>query len=347
MPAASSTKADYNQTLTQDDHALKLASMSDYELLASGKPMSLKEFSKVKKMRDLPCLVKVRDGKSSLCDSYSFGLAQMFVVLEKKSTLVATCRAQADGSTYVVPVHTEAFELAPTAVFMLEHSRPQSLGKITAEELLQCKSLPPVIAVSEEFTLRAHSERLVPVGTLLFPKEVRKQAKYQRQVQGVLHAKSESGEIVNITPDCKGRFSVLARDVRISLQKALNHLKPPFTMRTISDRDTVYANIITVERIHKEDMLVGMMKATEGTTVEDVASFSRMAELPVSLNLTVVMMVPKQQKTLEQIYDYAHTGYYGVARHTERQPSTSTKKLVMHSNPSYSAIPMGKVQHSA
>ena len=291
--------------------------------------------------------MKVRDGKSSLCDSYSFGLAQMFVVLEKKSTLVATCRAQVDGSTYVVPVHTEAFDLAPTAVLMFEHSRPQSLGKITAEELLQCKSLLPVIAVSEEFTLRAHSERLVPVGTLLFPKEVRKQAKDQRQVQGVLHAKSESGKLVNITPDCKGHFSVLARDVRISLKRALNHLKPPFTMRTISDCDTLYVNIITVERIHKEDMLVGMMKATEGTTVEDVASFSCMAELPVSLNLTVVMMVPKQQKTLEQIYDYAHTGYYGVARHTERQPSTSAKKLVMHSNPSYSAIPMGKVQHSA
>ena len=344
MPADSSTKGDNNQTLTQNHHALKLASMSDYELLASGKPMSLKEFSKVKKARDLPCLVKVRDGKSSLCDSYSFGLAQMFVVLEKKSTLVATCRAQVDGSTYVVPVHTEAFELAPTAVFMLEHSRPQSLGKITAEELLKCKSLPPVIAVSEEFTLRAHSERLVPVGTLLFPKEVRKQAKDQRQVQGVLHAKSESGEIVNITPDCKGRFSVLARDVRISLQKALNHLKPPFTMRTISDRDTLYANIITVERIHKEDMLVGMMKATEGTTVEDVANFSRMAELPVSLNLTVVTMVPRQQKTPDKIYDFAHTEYYGVIRHPEKQRSSPAEKEAMDSNLSYLAVPVDRAE---
>ena len=344
MPAASSTKADYNQTLTQDDHALKLASMSDYDLLASGKPMSLKEFSKVKKMRDLPCLVKVRAGKSSLCDSYSFGLAQMFVVLEKKSTLVATCRDQVDGSTYVVPVHTEAFDLAPTAVLKFEHSRPQSLGKITAEELLQCKSLPPVIAVSEEFTLRAHSERLVPVGTLLFPKEVRKQAKYQRQVQGVLHAKSESGELVNITPDCKGRFSVLASDVRISLRKALNHLKPPFTMRTISDCNTMYVNIIAVERIHKEDMLVGMMKATEGTTVEDVTSFSRMAELPVSLNLTVVTMVPKQQKTLEQIYDFAHTGYYGVIRHPERQRSSPAHTVAMDSNPSYLAVSVDRAE---
>ena len=344
MPAASSTKADYNQTLTQDDHALKLASSSDYELLASGKPMSLKEFSKVKKMRDLPCLVKVRAGKSSLCDSYSFGLAQMFVVLEKKSTLVATCRAQADGSTYVVPVHTVAFDLAPTAVFMLDHSRPQSLGKITAEELLQCKSLPPVIAVSEEFTLRAHSERLVPVGTLLFPKEVRKQAKYQRQVQGVLHAKSESGEIVNITPGCKGRFSVLARDVRISLRKALNHLKPPFTMRTISDRDTLYVNIITVERIHKEDMLVGMMKATEGTTVEDVTSFSRMAELPVSLNLTVVAMVPQQQKTLDEIYDFAHTGYHGVIRQPEKQRSSPAHTVAMYSNPLHHAVPVDRAE---
>ena len=348
--SGSSAKATYDQTpvLTQDDtEALKLASASDYELFPSGKPMSLKEFSKGKKARDLPCLVKVAGGQHSLCDSYSFGQAQMFVVLEKKSTLVATCRDQVDGPTNVVPVHTDAFDLAPTAVLMFEHSRPQSLGKITAEELLKCKSLPPVIAVSEEFGLSEGSEKKVPVGTLLFPKGLKKQVTDQRQVQEVLLAKSESGEMVHITPGSYGRFSVLASDVRLSLQRALNHLKPPFTMRTISDCDNVYVNSVTVERVHKEDMLVGMMKATEGTTVEDVASFSRMAELPVSLNLTVVMMVPKQQKTLEQIYDYAHTGYYGVARHTERQPSTSTKKLVMHSNPSYSAIPMGKVQHSA
>ena len=54
MPADSSTKADYNQTLRQDHHALKLASSSDYELLASGKPMSLKEFSK--ELRRVICL---------------------------------------------------------------------------------------------------------------------------------------------------------------------------------------------------------------------------------------------------------------------------------------------------
>ena len=350
--SGSSAKATYDQTpvLTQDDtEAIKLASTSDYELFPSGKPMSLIEFSKGKKARDLPCLVKVAGGQGSLCDSYSFGQDQMFVILEKKTTLVATCRAQVDGSAYVVPVHTEVFDLVPTTSlkFVNEHSRPQSLGKITAEELLQCKSLPPVIAVSEEFGLSEGSEKKVPVGTLLFPKGLKKQVTDQRQVQEVLLAKSESGETVHIMPGSYGRFSVLASDVRLSLQRALNHLKPPFTMRTISDCDNMYVNSVTVERVHKEDMLVGMMRATEGTTVKDVASFSRMAELPVSLNLTVVMMVPKQQKTLEQIYDYAHTGYYGVARHTERQSSTSARKLVMHSNPSYSAIPMGKVQHSA
>ena len=160
----------------------------------------------------------------------------------------------------------------------------------------------------------------------------------------MLHAKSESGKIANITPDCKGRFSVLASDVRISLRKALNHLKPPFTMRTISDCDTVYANIITVERIHKEDMLVGTMKATEGTTVEDVANFSRMAELPVSLNLTVVTMVPKQQKTLDEIYDFAHRGYYGVIRHPEKQQSSPAEKEAMDSNLSYLAVPVDRAE---
>ena len=343
--SGSSTKATYDQppVLTQDDtEAIKLASTSDYELFPSGKPMSLIEFSKGKKARDLPCLVKVAGGQRSLCDSYSFGQAQMFVVLEKKTTLVATCRDQVDGSAYVVPVHTEAFDLVPTTSlkFINEHSRPQSLGRITAEELLQCKSLPPVIAVSEEFGLSEGSEKKVPVGTLLFPKGLKKQVTDQRQVQEVLLAKSESGEMVHITPGSYGRFSVLASDVRISLQKALNHLKPPFTMRTISDCDNMYVNSVTVERVLKEDMLVGMMKATEGTTVEDVTSFSRMAELPVSLNLTVVTMVPKQQKTLERIYDYAHTGYYGVKRQPEKQRSSPADKVVMYTNPSYLAVPV-------
>ena len=346
-PAASSTEAVYKQALTQDDQALKLASTSDYELLESGKPMSLKEFSKIKKTRDLPCLVKVRDGKRSLCDFYSYGQEEMFVVLETKSTLVATCRAQPDGSTYVVPVHTVAFDLTvPITSFKFEKHCPQSLGKITAEELLQCKSLPPVIAVSEELelTVGERSEKKVPVGTLLFLKGVKKKMNDQRQVQEMVHAKSESGEMVFISPGCKGCFSVLASDVRISLQKALNHLKPPFTMKTISDRDTMYVVIVTIERIHKEDMLVGMMKATEGTTVEDVASFSRMAELPVSLNLTVVTMVPKQQKTLDEIYGFAHSGYYGVIRHPEKQQSSPAYHVAMDSNPSYLAVSVDRAE---
>ena len=348
MPTDSSTKAVYRQALTQDDNALKLASTSDYELLESGKPMSLKEFSKIKKTRDLPCLVKVRDGKSSLCDFYSYGQEEMFVVLEKTTTLVATCRAQADESTYVVPVHTVAFDLTVpiSTSFKSEKHPPQRLGMITAEELLQCKSLPPVIAVSEELelTVGERSEKKVPAGTLLFLKGVKKKMNDQRQVQETVHAKSESGEMVFILPGCKGHFSILASDVRLSLQKALNHLKPPFTMRTISNRDTLYVNIITVEKIHKEDMLVGIMKATEGTTVEDVASFSRMAELPVSLNLTVVTMVPKQQKTLDEIYDFAHSGYYGVIRHPEKQRSSLAYQVAMDSNPSYLAVPVDRVE---
>ena len=330
-----------DQALAHDDNALRLASTSDLELEASGKPISLREFSRGKELSDLPCLVKVADGHRSLCEMYSFGQEQMFVVLEKKSMLVVTCKDQVDGSSYAIPLSTTAFDLIPYWMDA-EGIRPNSFAKITANELLQSKALPPVIAVSGEFECSEHSKKTVPVGTLLFLKEEKKQVKDQQR--GVLHAKSESGEMVQITPDCKGCFSILADDVRLSLQQALSHLTPPFTMRTISDCDTLYVNVITVERVQEEEVVVGMMKATEGTTIDNVASFSRTAEVPVNLNLTVVSMVPKEQKTLEHIYDYAHTGYYGVMRRPTMDISNPPRTVATIPNPSYLEFTEGQVQ---
>ena len=152
---------------------------------------------------------------------------------------------------------------------------------------------------------------------------------------GVLHAKSESGEMVQITPDCKGRFSILANDVRLNLQQALNHLKPPFTMQTVSACDTLYVNVVTVERVLKEVVFFGMMKASEGTSLNDVASFSRMAEVPVSLNLTIVAMVPKHRKILDEIYDFVLTKYHGVMHRPAMLLSNPADTVIMDPNPSY------------
>ena len=294
--------------------------------------MSLKDFSKGKNARDLPCLVKVVDGHRSLCEFYSFGLEQMFVVLEKKNMLVVTCKDHKGGSSYAIPINTTSFHLVP---FWMDAKgiRPNSFGKITANELLQSKALPPVIAVSEQFECGEHSKTTMPVGTLLFLNEQKKQVKGWQQ--GVLHAKSESGEMVQITPDCNGRFSILANDVRLSLKHALDHLKPPFTMRTISDSDTLSVNVFTVERVHKEDVLIGMMKATEGTSLDDAASFSRMVEVPVSLNLTVVTMVAKQQKVLDEIYDFAHSEYNRIMCNPAMSLSNPADTVTMDPNPSY------------
>ena len=335
-PSAKTIPVYGNQAQALDHSALKLASASELELEVIGNPMSLREFSKRKRQRDLPCLVKVADGHHSICEHYSFGQEQMFVVMEKKSMLVATCKDPTDGSTYSIPVNTKSFELAPHWMDT-EPVRPRSLGKITAQELLRCKSVPPVIAVSEEFELSDRSKTKVPVGTLLFTKEKTKQ-RTEQQHGLVLHAKSESGEMVNITLDCKGRFSVLARDVRVSLQKAVNHLKPPFTMRTISDCDTMFVDVVIVENAQEEGVLVGMMKVTEGTTIEDVASFSRIAEVPVNLNLTVVIMAPKEREILDHIYDYVHIGYYRVGRQPTRE-ARNPVKIAMSLNPSYLDFP--------
>ena len=333
MAMESSTTANCcNQTLPQNDNTLRLASASGHEFLATGKPMSLKEFNKGKRVRDLPCLVKVVDGHRSLCEYYSLGKEQMFVVLEKKNMLVVICKDHMCGSSYAVPINTTSFHLVPHWMDA-EGIRPNSFGKITANELFQSKALPPVVAVSGEFRVSERSTKTVPVGTLLFLKEEKK--KQVKGLQGVLHAKSQSGEMVQITPDCNGRFSILAKDVRLSLQQAFDHLKPPFTMRTISDCDTLYANVITVERVHKEDVFIGMMKAKEGTSLDDVASFSRMAEVPVSLNLTIVTMVPKHRKILDEIYDFVLTKYHGITHRPAMLLSNPADTVIMDPNPSY------------
>ena len=163
----SSTTANCYDQLTQNDNALQLASASDHELLAAGKPMLLKEFSKGKRVRDLPCLGKVVDGHRSLCEYYSLGKEQMFVVLEKKNMLVVTCKDHMCGSSYAVPINTTSFYLVPYCMDT-EGIRPNSFGKITANELFQSKALPPVIAVSEQFECDEHFKKTVPVGTLLF-----------------------------------------------------------------------------------------------------------------------------------------------------------------------------------
>ena len=55
-----------------------IVSTSDYRLVATGKPLSLKEFSKRKSVRDLPCLVKVVAGAHlRLCEVCDFGQEQM------------------------------------------------------------------------------------------------------------------------------------------------------------------------------------------------------------------------------------------------------------------------------
>ena len=336
----SATANAYNQKWRQDGSALRL-SASDSEFLATGKPMLLKEFSKGKSVRDLPCLVKVVGGHRSLCERYSFGREQMFMILKKKSMPVVACKDHKGGSSCAVPLNTTFFHLVPYCMDT-EGIRPRNLGKITASELLQSKALPPVIAVSKEFEASEHhSKKRVPVGTLLFPKDKIQQLKDQQQ--WVLHAMSQSGEMVQITPDCNGYFSILARNVRLSLRQALDHLKPPFTMQTISDCDKLYVNVVTVEKVHKEDVFIGMMKATEGTSIDDVSTFSCMAEVPVSLNLKVVTMVPKQQELLDKIYDFARSEYDRVTHSPSRgiwQACADT--VLMTSNPAYIDIFMAK-----
>ena len=89
-------------------------------------------------------------------------------------------------------------------------------------------------------------------------------------------------------------------------------------------------------------MFIGMMKTTDGTSLDDIAAFSRIVEIPVSFNLTVVTMAPKQKEVLDQIYDFAHSKYHKVMCNPAKKPpvKAASGSVFMASNPAYIDISM-------
>ena len=199
-----------------------------------GKRMTLKEFSSCKNVK-LPCLLKVCSGYNSLCERYSFGIDQLFVVIETKTIdVVKMSEARSKGNTEVheIPLQTDIFTVVPTLDSEWK-SDPLRGGQIELHQLLECMSLPKIVQVVFEFT--ANMGRKIPAGTLLFPQEVKKKKKELEK--RVLVAKMEDGFSVNVTADCTAKFDIgntapfrLSLNVSVFPSSALSsHIRMTFT----------------------------------------------------------------------------------------------------------------------
>ena len=282
-----------------------------------GKKMTLKEFCFQNKSQ-LPCLVKVTHGYHSLSERYSLGTDQLFVVIEMKEIdTVRVKSAQGDEAQYDVPLHSDAFTVLPSA-------DPQySTEKITRPlQLLECEILPIVIQAASNIT--TVKGRKIQSGTLLFPQEVKKKAK--KLEKHLLVAKLEDGSVVEINSECGGGFIVgrSAAD-NLSLSTAAKCIKLPFKCTLKPVEDDIFCDRVTIESVHKELFLFGLMKVSDGSIQDDVNSFQLLSEVPGNLEISVVVMVPEEE-VLEDIYESAQS-YYSVnamSKGSKKKPSTIT-----------------------
>ena len=281
-----------------------------------GKKIMLKEFCFQNKS-ELPCLVKVTHGYHSLSERYSLGTDQLFVVIEMKEIdTVRVKSAQGDEAQYDVPLHSDAFTVLPSA-------DPQySTEKIIRPlQLLDCKGLPKVIQAASNIT--TVKGKKVQSGTLLFPQELKKKAK--KLEKRLLVAKLADGSVVEFNSKCGGGFIVgrSAAD-NLSLSTAAKCIKLPFECTLKPVEDDIFCDHVTIENVHKELFLFGVMKVSDGSIQDDVNSFQQLLEVPGNLEISVVVMVPEEEEVLEDIYELAQTYYVNaMSKGSKKKPSTT------------------------
>ena len=281
------------------DSSKKMTRSSKLQFKEIGKVMTLKEFCSQKKT--LPCLIKVTQGYTSLCERYSLGTDQLFVVIEMKE--IDTVRAKSAQAQYDVPLQSDAFTVLPSA-------DPQYRTRkiIRPHQLLECEILPKVIQAASNMT--TVKGRMVQPGTLLFPQEVKRKTK--KLEKRLLVAKLEDGSVVEINSECGGGF-IVSRSAadNLSLSTAVQCIKLPFKCTLKPVEEDIFCNQVTIESVRKELFLFGVMKVSDGSIQDDVTSFQQLSEVPGNLKISLVVMVPEDEDVLEDIYDTAQS-YYNV-----------------------------------
>ena len=276
----------------------KTGSGSKVCFVEAGSPVTLREFSN---KNVFPSVLKVYEGNSSLSHSFSFGsdlghirigpvtipvgVDRLFVALRKKSARVARCKDLSNKRTYIVPIDTEsASDIEVSPVQDPEWRRGGRDEKL--QKIAQSKSSPKVMRARS--SLNTSKGESVPAGSLVFPQKVKKSKR-----KSVLVAKQGDGSSVEINADGIGTFSVDSADTQMSLSLAVSCLKLPFacTMKVLSDDSSFH---VSVEEVKTSEVLVSIMKMTEGSIEHEISCRQMEYEVPVNLDLKVTHMVPKE-----------------------------------------------------
>ena len=307
--------ADYEDVqLGELDSSKKMTRSRKLHFKEIGKVMMLKEFCSQKKT--LPCLIKVTQGYTSLCERYSLGTDQLFVVIEMKE--IDTVHVQSAQVQYDVPLQSDAFTVLPSAD--PQYRRGNIIGPL---QLLECEILPKVIQAA--FNITTVKGRKIQSGTLLFPQEVKKKTKGLEKC--LLVAKLEDGSVVEINSECGGGF-IVSRSAadNLSLSTAAQCIKLPLECTLKPLKDDIFCNRVTIESVHKELFLFGVMKVSDGSIQDDVKSFQQLSEVPGNLEISVVVMVPKDEDVLEDIYESAQSYYSVKSMSKQSKKSPPSKK---------------------
>jgi hypothetical protein len=275
-----------------------------------GKRMTLKEFSSRKKVK-LPCLLKVCSGYTSLCERYSFGIDQLFVVIEIKTIDVvkmSEARSKENTGVHEIPLQTDRFTVVPTLDSEWKNDLLRG-GRIEVHQLLECISLPKIVQVVFDFVTK-EQRTYVRAGSFLFPQEVKK--KTEELEKRILVAKLEDGSSVNVTADCTAKFDIgHTASFRLSLSQAIKLISLPFQCTLQSHEDDIYFTRTVVQHVDKGIFLFGVTKAKQGSIQDEIDSFKELSEIPANLGISVVPMAPKHEEILEDIYESAQS-YYNI-----------------------------------
>ena len=275
-----------------------------------GKRMTLKEFSSHNEM-ELPCLLKVCSGYTSLCERYSFGIDQLFVVIEIKTIDVvkmSEARSKENTGVHEIPLQTDRFTVVPILHSEWKYDLMRG-GRIEVHQLLECVYLPKIVRVVFNFVTKER-RTYIQAGSFLFPQEVKKKTKELQK--RVLVAKMEDGSSIRVRADCTAKFDIgNTASFRLSLSQAVKLISLPFQCTLQSHEDDIYFTHTTVQCVDKSLFLFGVAKVKQGSIQNEIDSFKELSEIPANLGISVVPMAPKHEEILEDIYESAQS-YYNI-----------------------------------
>ena len=252
--------------------------------------------AKFVKLFSTPKIIRVKGNYHSPLGTLTLAVGQLLVVVDVVQMRVLT---GVDGSDEVFKVteDSDLIKFAPMIEGMKsEYSTPQ---------LLKAKSLPPAVAPTSPFD--DASGYKIPGGTILYLNTTKPSAlaSVLRSDRRSVKALSNLGEVV-IKNSCQALFSTSERDVTLPPSDLMKYIQLPVMARPVSDDDDIDSiPYVHLREVHSENVLIALLKFEEMIEMP-------LLEIPVSLNLFIEVMEPRDKREMEHIYCEARADYENI-----------------------------------